>query len=261
MQAPMKRPTTIVSIESFEYTPPGIQRLCKVAQATLKHRGWSGRDLARAVQARLKEINQQRIDQGLHELKFKASHGAIARYINGTVREPNDDVISAIAPFMFRVISIEREHIHLDVSRTYDDWREFARIGTADYVESANLPMHSVVAKPKNLGSRKSRKPMTENRGAGAVGRLIRSEMIGKGLDPLNESDFRDFARFFPSVEDEDISYVRDVVQGHIPYVDDDYLAGIAFALLGFTGDGQYTTEYVAAINSNHDHEFCEHPN
>lgn len=250
----MNKSVVSVNVELLEYSPTGIERLRKVIQATLRLRRWSERDLTRAVQAHLQELNAALRAGGREELKLKASHGTINRYANGSVRHPQDDVMEAIAPFIFRVIAINGDRVELDTSRTYsDDWREFAYIGTSFYEEASQ---ENTKGKRQHPGRGRN---MFEGvgKGSGAVGRLIRAVMQAKGLDPV--AHFREFSRFFPSVEEADIEHLRAIVAGEADYVTRDLLGAVGFALRAFTDDDRYTTDYVDELNNhfNNHHANC----
>jgi hypothetical protein len=117
---------TVIRLGDMSYTPAGIKRISKAIQATLGQRSWSERDLTRAIQRKLDREE---------DTSFKAAHGTINRYAAGLIKNPQDRVLREIAPFIYRVVAINGDEVFLDTSRTYDDWREFARIGTNNFVE------------------------------------------------------------------------------------------------------------------------------
>lgn len=97
--------------------------MAKVIQATLKVRGWTERELSRATEGSTNTI----------------SHGTANRYAKGRVVEPTEQVLEAIAPFIYRLIAINGDDIELDLERTYeDDWEEFAKIGSSEFAGNSN---------------------------------------------------------------------------------------------------------------------------
>jgi hypothetical protein len=232
----------LVSVSLSTYTSQGIERIAKVIQATLRVRGWTERELTRAIQDRAKN---------LQDPSLSLSAGTVNRYASlpPVVKRPEDRPLIAIAPFIFRVVRIDGDRVDLDTSCTYEDnWRDFARIGTEDY--SASLPIAgSSFSHNNRLRVKEFAVPKEVGRGAGAVGRLIRSEMIDRGLNPDLEADFREFAMNFPANDENDIAHLRDLVQGTVEFARNDLIGFLALAIRLFTNNPQFTTEYLAAVN------------
>lgn len=234
----------LISVSVGAYTPEGIARLAKVIRATLKVRGWHERELCRAIKSRAVQL-------GRPELSL--STGTVNRYasVPPVVKRPQADVLEAIAPFIYRVVAIHGDDVQVDASQTYTDWREFARIATDAYCHSAKKPIQSEGQDGNNGGStkRKGLKMNIGGNGQGAVGQLIRSEMESRGLDPEKSEDLNQFLRFFPSDLEADRDYVTQVILGSIEYVSDTYIAAIAFNIRAFTGNEEYSTDYLIELN------------
>lgn len=127
---------SVVKLNSLKYTPEGIQRLKKVVQASLRQRRWTVRKFTAEVQKHISEINQQRKSRGEPPFESKGSHTTINRYVSLDVeaRRLSDEVLQAMAPFIYRVLSINGDEIVLDTSVTYaEDWIQFARLATNDF--------------------------------------------------------------------------------------------------------------------------------
>ncbi|MBD1995180.1 hypothetical protein H6G00_00870 [Leptolyngbya sp. FACHB-541] len=117
----MKIVAVDVSEAQITYTPEGIQRLAKAIKATLKLRGWSERELHRQMQAAGSTI----------------ALGTVNRYAKGRPINPKNEVLREIAPFIYRVVSIDGDSVEVDPSRTYaDDWIAFAKIGSTEFSNS-----------------------------------------------------------------------------------------------------------------------------
>lgn len=101
----------------FLYTPEGRRRIAKAITATLKHRGWSRRDLWR-------QIGEDRV-----------SHGTINDYAAGRRANLNDWVLELIAPHIFKVRAFHGDIVKINPEETYSDWRQFARLGTSRFME------------------------------------------------------------------------------------------------------------------------------
>lgn len=236
----------LVSINVGDYTRQGIERMSKVIRASLYARGWTERRLTAEIQARAKETNQP---------ELHLSTGTVNRYASSppVIKRPQPDVLRAIAPFVFKVVAINGDDIQLDLDHTYEaDWREFARIGTTDFEKSAILRTRKSPASDDNRNSGKESSMDQDNigNGAGAIGRLIRSEMAERQLNPEREADFKEFVRFFPEQDEDDISAMRAIVLGRTEYVNDDLISFVALALRSFTGDERYTTEFLLQLNT-----------
>lgn len=244
----MSSPIVSVSFRPrrFEFTRKGAIRICMAVSASMTHRDWSGRRLSR--------------ESGLAD-------GTISRYMSAKVVEPSEKVLRTLAKFVYKVVSIDGEEVKLDTSQVYEDWEEFAYLGTADY--EAGLAMGASQVSDLAFGDTASRSYLngltnSNNRqgmvdleeighGSGALARLIRAEMQARGLNPDQEPDFLDFVRWFPSVHQADIDYIRSLIAGRIDRANADYIPGLAFALRNFTGCDRYTQELLADLN-NHIH-------
>lgn len=101
------------SISPRRYTPSGLERLSLALKATIFHKGYSERSLARLADV---------------------SHVTVNKYCRGNIYEPDQNVIKALAPFVCKVISVSDAGIEIDPTRTYkDDWESLDKLATADY--------------------------------------------------------------------------------------------------------------------------------
>jgi len=101
----------------FEYTPEGLSRISVLIEATLDHRDWSVRKLAKEAK------------------NIVAS--TIIRYINAETSPP-DEKIKAIAPFIYKAVRfIGNDSVEIDPTQTYQKWEELASIGT----DNCNVPI------------------------------------------------------------------------------------------------------------------------
>ncbi len=235
-----------IGAEPTGYTREGIERMAKAIRASIKVREWTERKLRLEIQQRAKDLGQP-------ELHLSGS--TLNRYAGSppTIKQPKAEALKAIAPFVFRVIAINGDDIQLDLDHTYeDDWREFARIGTADFEKSATLRTQMPPSRYHNQtpGWEQAMDLDAIGRGSGAVGRLIRAEMSERNLDPTTEEGFREFLSHFPANDEADVAELRDVVQGQIAFVDDRIIGYVAKALRMFTGNKRYTVEVLANLNT-----------
>jgi transcriptional regulator with XRE-family HTH domain len=101
------------SISPRRYTPSGLERLSLALKATIFHRDYSERSLARLA---------------------GVSHVTVNKYCRGNIYEPEVKVIKALAPFICRVISFSEDGIAIDPTRTYeDDWESLDKLATSEY--------------------------------------------------------------------------------------------------------------------------------
>lgn len=235
-----------IGAEPTGYTREGIERMAKAIRASIKVRQWTERRLRLEIQQRAKDL-------GKPELHLSGS--TLNRYAGSppTIKQPKADALKAIAPFVFKVVAIDGDDIQLDLDHTYEEnWREFARIGTTDFENSATLrtPKMPPSTQNQNSGWEQAMNLDDIGKGAGAVSRLIRAEMAARSLDPAKESDFREFVRFFPANDESQVDAVRDIVLGRVDFVNDDLLAFVALALRSFTEDERYTTALLHQLNT-----------
>ncbi len=102
-------------MDGNKYTVEGIARLSFTIKAAMKYRGWSERKLASHA---------------------GVSHVTINKYVRANIHEPQPDILRAIAPFIFKVTSIDVENIELNSEETYDDdWQALEKIATANFNE------------------------------------------------------------------------------------------------------------------------------
>ena len=103
------------SISPRRYTPSGLERLSLALKATIFHRDYSERSLARLA---------------------GVSHVTVNKYCRGNIYEPEQKVIKALAPFICKVISFSEAGIEIDPKQTYqDDWQSLDKLATTDYQE------------------------------------------------------------------------------------------------------------------------------
>jgi transcriptional regulator with XRE-family HTH domain len=93
------------------YTAAGIERLQAVIRATLAINSWSTRQLAK---------------------RAGISHVTVAKYANGSLREPQEDILKALAPYIYRA-TFSQNNIEI-ASKTYqDDWEALCTIATDEF--------------------------------------------------------------------------------------------------------------------------------
>ncbi|AFY74253.1 putative transcriptional regulator [Synechococcus sp. PCC 7502] len=102
-------------IDGNKYTVEGIARLAFTIKATMKLRGWSERKLA--AQAGI-------------------SHVTVNKYVRTNIHEPQAEILKALAPYIYKVTSIDQDKIEIYSDQTYgDDWQELDKIATSDYAQ------------------------------------------------------------------------------------------------------------------------------
>lgn len=102
-------------VDGNKYTVEGISRLAFALKASMKLRGWSERKLAGAA--------------GI-------SHVTVNKYARGNIHEPQSEILKALSPFIFRVVSIDLENIEIYADETYgEDWQALEKIATSEYFE------------------------------------------------------------------------------------------------------------------------------
>jgi transcriptional regulator with XRE-family HTH domain len=98
---------------NFKYSSDGIRRLALLIQASLQARGWSERELARY--------------SGI-------TSPTASRYAKGRLKNPQTDILMAIAPFVYKAIEFpESDKVKYDQSEVYQKWEELALIATDDF--------------------------------------------------------------------------------------------------------------------------------
>ena len=125
-------------MDGNKYTVEGITRLAFTIKASMKLRGWSERKLA--------------VNAGV-------SHVTVNKYVRANIHEPQSDILKAIAPYIYKVSSIDQEKIEIYSDETYDqDWQSLEKLATAEFGESSvdltdsNLP--KVVETPTRYKSK-----------------------------------------------------------------------------------------------------------
>lgn len=134
---------SVVKLSTLSYTPSGIQRFKNVVQATLQERRWTARQLATHVQRRIAQINEELRQQGRPAIGTQGSFTTVNRHVSSNIQitRLNEEVVEAMAPFVYRVLSMNGDEIVLDTSLTYaDNWVELARLATDDFTFEDGYP-------------------------------------------------------------------------------------------------------------------------
>jgi transcriptional regulator with XRE-family HTH domain len=95
----------------LDYSPEGIKRLSTLIRATLQIRQWSTRRFAEEA---------------------SIAPSTASKYINGKVRKPEERILKAIAPLVYRVVAFTSK-VYINTNSTYSDWLELARVATEDF--------------------------------------------------------------------------------------------------------------------------------
>jgi transcriptional regulator with XRE-family HTH domain len=104
-------------MDGNKYTVEGITRLAFTIKASMKLRGWSERKLA--------------VNAGV-------SHVTVNKYVRANIHEPQSDILKAIAPYIYKVSSIDQEKIEIYSDETYDqDWQSLEKLATAEFGASS----------------------------------------------------------------------------------------------------------------------------
>jgi len=100
--------------DSFSYTPEGIARLSMLIKASLSARKWTARELAR--------------NSGI-------TSPTASKYLRGSVKKPQESVMKAIAPFIYKPISFTKTGVEIDTDSVLHSWKELALIATNKYLQ------------------------------------------------------------------------------------------------------------------------------
>lgn len=114
-------------MDGNKYTVEGITRLSFTIKASMKLRGWSERKLASHA---------------------GVSHVTVNKYVRANIHEPQSDILKALAPYIYKVSSIDQERIEIYSDETYDqDWQSLEKIATAEFAQIfSNDPDKKMVA-------------------------------------------------------------------------------------------------------------------
>jgi transcriptional regulator with XRE-family HTH domain len=100
-------------MDGNKYTVEGITRLAFTIKASMKLRGWSERKLASHA---------------------GVSHVTVNKYVRANIHEPQSDILKALAPYIYKVSSIDQDRIEIFSDETYDqDWQSLEKIATAEF--------------------------------------------------------------------------------------------------------------------------------
>ncbi len=115
-------------MDGNRYTVEGINRLAFTIKASMKQRGWSERKLA---------------------LQAGVSHVTVNKYVRANIHEPQPEILKALAHYIYRVSSIDREQIEIYADETYgNDWLALDKIATIDYNQSIDPDLPRVAEIP-----------------------------------------------------------------------------------------------------------------
>lgn len=161
----------------LNYTRDGVQRLASVIKASLNARGWSSNELGRQA---------------------NISSPTAARYSSGTVVRPQDEILKAIAPYVYRLIAFKGNCIEIDTNATYEgNWQELAKVATDAFKPSivknrgANMDFAEMIEyamREKNISQQELEISLKRKIDAGAFITLDRLREIqkGEGEKPLH---------------------------------------------------------------------------
>ncbi|WP_287128745.1 helix-turn-helix domain-containing protein [Candidatus Cyanaurora vandensis] len=100
-------------LDKQRYTAAGVARLALAIKATMHYRRWSERVLAKQA--------------GI-------SHVTVNKYVRGNISEPQQEIIKALAPLIYRVNSFEEDKIILDTTACYgEDWEALDSLATDSF--------------------------------------------------------------------------------------------------------------------------------
>ncbi|MBD2570021.1 helix-turn-helix domain-containing protein [Anabaena lutea] len=107
----------------FNYTAEGIKRLSILIQATLKARKWSLRTFAKQADI---------------------APSTASKYINAKITKPEDKILKAIAPLIYKPVSFA-DKIYIDKNSTYSDWTELAYVATKDFFQENIMNLQEII--------------------------------------------------------------------------------------------------------------------
>ncbi len=176
---------SVILQPDLKYTKDGIKRLAATIQATLIRNQWSGRKLSQ--------------EAGL-------APSTVNRYMNGHLSKPQEEVIKALAPYIYKVTAIDNDSVEIDPNQVYNNWIELAKIATDEFIpehESLNKFM-SIVSKIKECMRRQNISQVEiENR-------LI--EMQDNKTARMSLSRLREIQEQPTSITDDELRIIRNLV-------------------------------------------------
>jgi transcriptional regulator with XRE-family HTH domain len=157
----------------FHYTSEGIQRLSVLIRATLKARQWSLRTFAKEADIAV---------------------STASKYINAKVTNPEDKILRAIAPLIYKSVSFT-DKLYIDKNSTYEDWTELAYVATKDFVQVRSMNLKEIIESTiiqNNLSKSDIEarlKTMLENGTASIT--IERFNQIQQGISDVTEDELR----------------------------------------------------------------------